>query len=207
MQPLIENVPYPDWLNNVWAKSAELGEGGQPETLVQHTWYVLSRLAEFIQLRPNLPMQLNVPRLWHILFWSAFLHDFGKVVEGFQMQLRRNGGGWGHRHEVFSLAFVDWVIDDLSTEEQQWLVASIVSHHRDFEEIQRIYPIPDWEDDDPLRPQLASLPEEILHGLWRWLSECGIPWRDELGLANFGISMPQLQEKHVAIGSCPTIRR
>ena len=199
MQPSIENVPYPDWLNDVWAKSAELGEGGQPETLAQHTWYVLSRLAEFIQLRPNLPTQLNVPRLWHILFWSAFLHDFGKAVEGFQNQLRCDGQSWGHRHEVFSLAFVDWVIDDLSTEEQQWLVASIVSHHRDFEEIQRIYPIPDWDDDDPLRPQLASLPEEILHGLWRWFLECGIPWRDELGLANFGISIPQLQEKHVAI--------
>ncbi len=199
MQPSIENVPYPDWLNNVWAKSAELGEGGQPETLAQHTWYVLSRLAEFIQLRPNLPTQLNVPRLWHILFWSAFLHDFGKAIAGFQMQLRCNGGGWGHRHEVFSLAFVDWVIDDLSTEEQRWLVASIVSHHRDFEEIQRIYPIPDWEDDDPLRPQLASLSEKTLGGLWRWLSECGIAWRDELGLANFGISTPQLQEKHIAI--------
>ena len=201
MQPSIENVRYPDWLNDVWAKSAELGEGGQPETLAQHTWYVLSRLAEFIQLRPNLPMQLNVPRLWHLLFWSAFLHDFGKAVAGFQTQLRPDGKGWGHRHEVFSLAFVDWVTDDLSTEEQQWLVASIVSHHRDFEEIQRLYPSPNWDDDDPLNPQLASLSEATLDGLWRWLSECGISWRDELGLTNFGISMPKLQAGHIAIES------
>ena len=206
MQSLIENARgtpsiYPDWLDDVWAKSEELGEGGQPETLAQHTWYVLSRLAEFIQLRPNLPTQLNVPRLWHILFWSAFLHDFGKAVEGFQNQLRPDGKRWGHRHEVFSLAFVDWAIDDLSTEEQGWLVASIVSHHRDFEEIQRIYPIPDWDDADPLEPQLASLSEETLDGLWRWLSECGIPWRDELGLTDFGISKPELHERHVAIQS------
>lgn len=201
MQPSIENVPYPDWLNDVWAKSAELGEGGQPETLTQHTWYVLSRLAEFIRLRPNLPTQLNIPRLWHLLFWSAFLHDFGKAVEGFQMQLRGDKQGWGHRHEVFSLAFVDWVIDDLSTEEQQWFVASIVSHHRDFEEIQRIYPTPDWDDNDPLKPQLASLSEETLDGLWRWLSECGIPWRDELGLTDFSISKPELQARHAAIQS------
>ena len=201
MQPSIENVPYPDWLNDVWAKSAELGEGGQPETLAQHTWYVLSRLAEFIQLRPNLPMQLDVPRLWHILFWSAFLHDFGKAAAGFQTQLRPDGKRWGHRHEVFSLAFVDWLIDDLSPEEQQWLVASIVSHHRDFEEIQRIYPTPDWDDNDPLKPQLTSLSEETLDGLWHWLSECGAPWRDELGLADFGISIPQLQERSVATES------
>ena len=201
MQPSIENVPYPDWLNDVWAKSAELGEGGQPETLAQHTWYVLSRLAEFIQLRPNLPMQLDVPRLWHILFWSAFLHDFGKAAAGFQTQLRPDGKRWGHRHEVFSLAFVDWLINDLTPEEQQWLVASIVSHHRDFEEIQRIYPTPDWDDNDPLKPQLTSLSEETLDGLWHWLSECGAPWRDELGLADFGISIPQLQERSVAAES------
>ena len=201
MQPSIENVPYPDWLNDVWAKSAELGEGGEPETLAQHTWYVLSRLAEFIQLRPNLPIQLKMPRLWHILFWSAFLHDFGKAIEGFQNQLCPNGKGWGHRHEVFSLAFVDWVTNGLSTEEQQWLVASIVSHHRDFEEIQRIYPTPDWDDNDPLKPQLASLSEETLDRLWHWLSECGAPWRDELGLADFGISIPQLQERNVATES------
>ncbi len=201
MQPSIENVLYPDWLNDVWAKSAELGEGGQPETLAQHTWYVLSRLAEFIQLRPNLPMQLDVPRLWHILFWSAFLHDFGKAVEGFQTQLRPDGKRWGHRHEVFSLAFVDWLIDDLSPAEQQWLVASIVSHHRDFEEIQGLYPNPNLDDDDPLKPQLASLSEDTLGGLWSWLSDCGIPWRDELGLGDFGISMPKLQARHTAIES------
>ena len=196
MQPSIENVPYPDWLNDVWAKSAELGEGGQPETLAQHTWYVLSRLAEFIQLRPNLPTQLNMPRLWHILFWSAFLHDFGKAVPGFQTQLRPDGKKWAHRHEVFSLAFVDWVTDDLSPEEQQWIVASIVSHHRDFEEIQESYLLPN----NPY-PQHISLSKVTLRGLWCWLSECGIPWRDELGLDGFGISMPKLQAQHIAIKS------
>ena len=206
MQPPIESVArepstYPDWLDDVWAKSAELGEGGQPETLAQHTWNVLSRLAEFIQLRPDLPPQLNMPRLWHLLYWSAFLHDYGKVLNGFQAQLRSDGTGWGHRHEVFSLAFVDWVAGDLSKEEQQWLVASIVSHHRDFEEIQRIYPTPDLDDEDPLQPQLASLEEETLRGLWRWLSECGIPWRDNLELPDLGIFKPVLPAEQTAIES------
>ena len=206
MQPPIESdarepSTYPDWLDDVWAKSAELGEGGRPETLAQHTWNVLSRLAEFIQLRPNLPPQLNMPRLWHLLYWSAFLHDYGKVLNGFQAQLRSDGTGWGHRHEVFSLAFVDWVAGDLSKEEQQWLVASIVSHHRDFEEIQRIYPTPDLDDEDSLQPQLASLEEETLRGLWRWLSECGIPWRDNLGLTDFGISTPEFPAEQTAIES------
>ena len=201
MQPSIENArgkpsTYPDWLDDVWAKSAELGEGGQPETLAQHTWYVLSRLAEFIRLRPNLPTQLNVPRLWHVLFWSAFLHDFGKATAGFQTQLRPGGKRWYHRHEVFSLAFVDWIADDLSSEEQRWLIASIVSHHRDFEEIEKSYLLPS----DPY-PQRISLSKETLGGLWRWLSKCGIPWRNELGLTDFGISMPKLQAQYTAIES------
>ena len=38
-------------------------------------------------------------------------------------------------------------------------------------------------------------------GLWRWLSECGILWRDKLGLTDFSISKPELQERHVAIQS------
>lgn len=206
MQPLSESVAsepsaMPDWLDGVWAKSAELGEGGQPETLAQHTLYVLSRLAEFIRLRPNLPQQLNVPRLWHILYWSAFLHDFGKALNGFQTQLRSDGSVWGHRHEVFSLAFIDWVIDGLSTEEQQWIVACIVSHHRDSDEIQRLYRIRGFDDDDPLRRELVSLEVETLGGLWRWLSEYGILWRDNLELTDFGISVPVFPAEQAAIES------
>ena len=58
MLPPIKSVAskpstIPDWLDGVWAKSAELGEGGQPETLAQHTWNVLSRLAEFIRFTPK----------------------------------------------------------------------------------------------------------------------------------------------------------
>ena len=98
---------WPEWLDDVWAKSAIKGAGSQPESLAQHTWEVISRLSEFIRLRPDLPESLGVPRLWQILFWAAFLHDFGKATSGFQTRLR-GGERWPHRHEVISLAFVDW---------------------------------------------------------------------------------------------------
>ena len=74
---------WPDWLDEIWAKSAGQGAGGQPETLAQHTWDVLERLAGFIHLRAGLPQILGVPHLWNTLFWSSFLHDFGKATEGF----------------------------------------------------------------------------------------------------------------------------
>ncbi|HMN29281.1 MAG TPA: CRISPR-associated endonuclease Cas3'', partial [Caldilineaceae bacterium] len=129
---------WPDWMDELWAKSAEKGEGNRPETLAQHTWYVLERLTDFIQLRPELPQQLGAPRLWHILYWAAFLHDFGKAASGFQARLR-GGERWPHRHEVFSLAFLDWLEGDWSDEERKWLIAAIASHHRDASVIAEKY--------------------------------------------------------------------
>src|SRR5574340_674424 len=100
--------PYPDWLDTVWATSPAKGERGKAERLALHTWLVLERLAEFILLRPYLPAQLRREDLGHLLFWSVFFHDFGKVAPAFQSILRGESGAkekWGrHRHEVFSLA-------------------------------------------------------------------------------------------------------
>src|ERR1051326_1494063 len=131
---------WPDYLEHILAKSAQQGAGGKEESLAQHTWSVLEKLAATIRLRWNLPEQIGMPRLWHILFWAAFLHDFGKAAKGFQARLT-GGPKWPHRHEVLSLAFVDWVISAFTDEEQLWLVAAIASHHRDPGSIQVDYPI------------------------------------------------------------------
>ena len=106
--------PWPDELETVLlAKSVDKSIGNKPESLAQHTAHVLTRLADFIHLRPNLPQQVGQPRLWHCLYWAAFLHDFGKALPGFQATLRQNDDPklkeqWrGQRHEVFSLAFLN----------------------------------------------------------------------------------------------------
>jgi CRISPR-associated endonuclease/helicase Cas3 len=189
---------WPDWLDNAWAKSAEKGASGQPESLAQHTWYVLERLTEFIRLRPDLPQTLSVPRLWHILFWAAFLHDFGKAASGFQARLR-GGERWPHRHEVLSLAFLDWITAGLTPDEQPWVAAAIVSHHKDAAEIRRLYALPDDPDDDQLIPRVAELNEAALHGLWRWLAECSAAWIDDLGLGDAGVSVPTLPSPESAV--------
>lgn len=183
---------WPDWLDDIWAKSAEKGEGHQPETLAQHTWLVLERLSDFIHLRPGLPAEIGQPRLWHILFWAAFLHDFGKAAGGFQDRLR-GGAKWPHRHEVLSLAFVDWVAQGFSVEEQKWLVAAIVSHHKDAKLIiNELYQPPDDLDDledDQLPPRVAELKPDTLVGLWRWLAECPESWLIALGLNGLGVEL------------------
>jgi len=189
---------WPDWLDNVWAKSPERGADGRPESLAQHTWNVLCRLAEFIRLRPNLPSALNVPRLWNILFWAAFLHDFGKAASGFQARLR-GGARWPHRHEVLSLAFVDWITADLTVDEQAWVAAAIVSHHKDAADIQELYAAPDDPDEDQLIIRVAELDKATLCGLWRWLNECPAAWVTDLGLSRAGVSISALPDQDRAV--------
>ncbi|HEY4721426.1 MAG TPA: CRISPR-associated helicase Cas3', partial [Anaerolineae bacterium] len=190
---------WPDWLNDIWAKSAEKGAGGKPETLAEHTWHVLEKLAETIRLRPDLPRQIGVPRLWNCLFWAAFLHDFGKSAHGFQSRLRPGGEKWSHRHEVLSLSFLSWIEAGLSEEEQRWVTAAIVSHHRDEDEIQRLYNSIGDPNDESLIKLTADVDESTLRGLWRWLNDCPTSWLQALSLSDAGITMPALPSQDEAV--------
>lgn len=186
---------WPNWLEHTWAKSADKGEE-RGESLAMHTWLVLSRLADLHRLRPNLPQLVGVPKLWHYLFWTCLLHDFGKAAQGFQAMLHGEGR-WKQRHEVLSLAFLDWISANLSADEQEWIVAGIVSHHRDAKTINEAYH--DLASPDPLIGMLAELDLAVVDGLWRWINECAAAWIDELNLTQAGVSMLPLQGQTEAI--------
>src|SRR6266446_6465932 len=163
---------WPDWLEDIWAKSCREGEVAG-ESLAAHSWNVLERFAELVHLRPGLASQFDAPNMWHCLFWACFLHDFGKGAGGFQKMLR-SGERWKHRHEVLSLAFLDWIAPALSQTEQKWVLAAVVSHHRDAKEIASLYD--ERMNPDPLVGLLAELDESTVRGLWRWLHECTAAW-------------------------------
>ncbi|PDW04666.1 CRISPR-associated helicase/endonuclease Cas3 [Candidatus Viridilinea mediisalina] len=165
---------WPDWVDGLKAKSVKYGG----ESLAEHTWAVLVKLAELYRLRPALPALVALPRLWHCLFWACLLHDAGKAAHGFQARLR-GGPAWRQRHEVLSLALLAWLSHGFDDDEARSVVAAIVSHHRDADVIQQTYPD---LDDDPLEPLLAELDAPTLSQLWRWLAECAMAWRDALGL-------------------------
>jgi CRISPR-associated endonuclease/helicase Cas3 len=193
--------PYPNELDSIWAKSPEKGEGGQAESLAQHTWVVLERLAEFIRLRPELPSNLGREDLWHLLYWATFFHDFGKAAPAFQDLLHGKNDAkekWQkHRHEVFSLMFLDWITDGLTPVQMQWVQAAIVSHHRDPEDIETLYPPVLPDEEDPLTAQISGLECNTIKGLWQWLNDSSTQWISKLGLANMGILplhfLPQAQ--------------
>ncbi|WP_298821560.1 CRISPR-associated helicase Cas3' [Chloroflexus sp.] len=166
--------PWPDQIDHLLAKSVQ--HGG--ETLADHTWDVLSRLADLYRLRPTLGQGT---RLWHCLYWATFLHDFGKAACGFQRRLR-GGPSWKHRHEVLSLAFVDAIRDGFTDEALRWLVAAIVSHHRDEPEIAELYP-PLALRNDPLATLVGELDQATIDLLLDWLNNCGNAWIAQLGLS------------------------
>ncbi len=182
-------------LRGVWAKSADKGADGHPETLTQHTWSVLAQLTMRIRLRPGLPEQIGVPRLWHILYWAAFLHDFGKAACGFQARLR-GGERWQHRHEVLSLAFVDWVLPGFSTDEHAWLVSAIAAHHRDLSEIKLRYNEASDRDGREMQRLVDEIKPSVVAGLWHWLNNHAMPWANALGLTQVvqPIQLPDLDD-------------
>jgi CRISPR-associated endonuclease/helicase Cas3 len=181
---------WPEWMDHIKAKSEQYGG----ETLAEHTWDVLVKLAELQRLRPNLPALIGVPRLWHCLFWACLLHDFGKAAHGFQARLA-GGPKWPQRHEVLSLAFLDWIAPALSGDEQTWVLAAIVSHHRDASYIAKTYPD---VAADPLVPLLAEIDDATVAHLWRWLAECATSWRDALGFAPDLVAEIRPVEQHTA---------
>jgi len=188
----------PSHLDYLLAKSAEKGAGGKPETLAEHTYGVLEKLAANIRLRPSLAEQIGVPRLWHVLFWAVFLHDFGKSAKGFQARLKsKDAPKWTHRHEVLSLAFVDWIASAFDNEEQRWLVAAIVSHHRDAPEIAQLYSTIDRAESE----FSTELDTQTIGDLWKWIDECAPSWIDALGLSNHAIALPKLPLQTDAVSS------
>lgn len=188
----------PSGLEQILAKSAARGAEQLPETLPEHTWQVLARLADLANLRPGLPQALGVPRLWHLLFWAAFLHDFGKATTGFQAMLR-GGARWTHRHEVLSLAFLDWILPGLATGEDAWVAAAIVSHHKDASEIARDYADPDAPEDDQLIARVAELEAATLGNLWDWIADCSATWIRDLGFEHLGVLPVMLVPKAQAV--------
>jgi CRISPR-associated endonuclease/helicase Cas3 len=190
----------PEELNHIWAKSASRGLDDKPEPLAQHTLSVIERFGDTIRLRPNLPEMIDAPRLWNNLFWACFLHDFGKAAKGFQDMLHE-GKRYTHRHEVFSLAFLDWLGAPLSEDDKLWIVAAIVSHHKDADEIQRLYSTIGDPDNEIIAERLAEIDDSTLGHLWDWLAEYPKLWIDDLQLDSKGIILPSLVPKDEAINS------
>jgi len=191
---------YPHWLDEMRVMAKSVDMGGQ--TLVQHTLEVIERLVDMRRLHPAWGDNL----FWARMFWGCLLHDFGKAARGFQDVLNGIKGQWSHekhRHEILSLAFVDWLFPK-GHPDREAVIAVIIAHHKDVDLIDEKYGGAKQKKDvmDDIRAlydeRYTFLADQISPaiqaGLWRWLAECGTSWADELGFVGVTITlMPQEQ--------------
>jgi len=191
---------WPNWLDDVWAKSPVEGQA-TGQSLACHTWEVLERLADLRKLRPNLADDIHVPNFWSRMFWMCLLHDLGKCAQGFQDILHGKretelAKHWGkHRHEVISLAFVDWVFPagpPVLAQDRLWVIGGIASHHRDAGLIQGTYPT---ENDEDVQKILGFISPGVVRGIYRWLNECADDWAQHLELPANGLKLAVSEEQ------------
>ena len=175
--------PWPFWMDGLLAKSADRSTGADEESLAQHTWRVLARLADLYRLRPTLAEQVGQPRLWQRLFCACFLHDAGKIATGFQAVLRGDLKQWPHRHEVLSLGLVDWLFPAGHTD-RLWIIATIASHHKEAGALYDLYLAKNDTARQALDDLVNGIDQQAIEGMWRWIGECSTAWIAALGLAD-----------------------
>jgi CRISPR-associated endonuclease/helicase Cas3 len=124
------------------------------------------------------------------------LHDLGKSAAGFQAQLRPEGKSWGQRHEVLSLAFLEWAVPEDSRNDRAWIVAGIASHHRDLRNIITSYPDLDDPEDDPVAALVKEVSDPIVEALAAWMIVDPLSWAQRSGLPGIEF-MPSPPERPV----------
>ena len=163
---------YPD----IWAKSPKADET-QGESLESHTLHVWKNLCRLRQRLPDLGELCAMPRLWHRASVAAMIHDLGKCCKGFQKTVRGEGK-FPQRHEVLSVALLSWLFPVDRHGDVPWIAASVLTHHKDLDEIGKLYP-EDFDYDSiaeqlqpEATPQFFQTAEQIFqHCFWPLLSD------------------------------------
>jgi len=148
-------------------------------------------LERLFDLLPGLAARVGDIRLWHRAALACVLHDLGKAAAGFQRVLKQKGARWNHRHEVLSLAFLDWALGRDVKGDFPWVAAGIVSHHKDIAVIERLYPqVGDPEDDpfDPVTELVGEIPNGVAAALAEFILTEILGWLSKTRLPVFGIS-------------------
>ena len=104
------------------------------ESLIKHTENTLKVFKSIKDSYSEVPEICGVPNFWEHLFYSLFLHDFGKAAIGFQESLK-GGNHWKYRHEILSASFINSLSDIYDDLTIQAIGLCIVTHHKDINEL------------------------------------------------------------------------
>lgn len=173
--------------SEIWAKGPT--EGNPGESLVSHTLHVVRRIAQLRDRAPFLPELCGDSRLWHRVALAATVHDLGKGDPRFQQMLRqvspdlRTRSIYDQRHEVMSLAWLDWVLGGDPFEDRFAVAAAVASHHRDHRVIKLKYSLgSDWNPAPNISDFVTPVPVETFPRIAALYREQILPATRELGL-------------------------
>jgi CRISPR-associated endonuclease/helicase Cas3 len=178
---------YRQALSAVLAKSARGGEAAG-ESLLDHTAAVVGRLAALYRVFPTLHRHVGDARLWHRAFWACVMHDLGKLARGFQAQLADGASPWGHRHEVLSLAFLEWALPDDAHRDRSWVAAGIASHHKDVADLLELYSVPEDPEEDPVRGLVDEVDDGNVSAIAQWLCDEPVRWARQQALPDVTVA-------------------
>lgn len=106
------------------------------ETLLEHTENALKVFKSIKDAYPEIPQICGVPDFWEHLFYSIFLHDFGKAASGFQRSIYGKDK-WKYRHEVLSAGFTSGL--EYENESREAIALAIITHHKDVSYLRKMY--------------------------------------------------------------------
>lgn len=118
--------------SQLWAKSSG-------ENIADHTLKVLRNLRQICERSPELSELCAMPLFWPRAGLAVCLHDLGKACDGFQGMVH-SGTTFPHRHEVLSAVFARWILPEEANEDLAWVAAPVLTHHKNWDEIERGYP-------------------------------------------------------------------
>lgn len=115
----------------IYAKSGET-----KTTLIQHLEDALKVFYGIKNTYSFIPELYNKQNFWELLFYSVFLHDWGKAAEGFQQSLQ-SSERWDYRHELLSIPFAKKL--NLSDMDKNRVILAIAGHHKSFDVLEKRY--------------------------------------------------------------------
>lgn len=104
-------------------------------SLMGHIRHCLDIFCALREALPMLPEVSGKENFFELLFFSVYLHDWGKSHQEFQRRLRGEKAPlWlNSRHEFYSVPFAEMLPADAA--ERQLIARIILGHHKDFESL------------------------------------------------------------------------
>lgn len=142
---------------------AEVLAKSEPQiSLRQHTEDCLHVFRSVRLLFPHIPQICNEPKFFEYLFYTLFLHDFGKAATGFQKALfaKSKSERWKYRHEILSAGYIQCLVT-LDDEAKRAIAMAIITHHKAVKTLEEKYSTIDFYGKEDWQKKVVELKENF----------------------------------------------